>query len=487
MSEANTVPGNTAADTAVEREALAWIADPLGHFGMANTRIHSVPREEAEAIQLAAMNILLERRRAEIPVLAKLADSQGIREIHSLDDMAPLLFEHNVYKSYPSAVLSNLRFGQLTKWLDRLTPYDLSGVDVSGCRSIDQWLDTLFAETPLDVGTSSGTSGTMSFFPKTKADYRLCFNGLRVQVLQEFGEEPGDSALHDKFHVMTPLYRDGYGSVGRLGPYCREVFAHGDDAFFHTAFSFKQSCDLAFLGARLRAAAAKGDVSKVDVPPALLARREELERLQADAPAQQTAFIREMVTKLKGERVIAIGISNMFYEVAKWGLAEGVSHVFGPGSRVMTGGGGKGVVLPEGWDKAVMEFFGVDRLLNNYGMTEMTSLIVGCDHGHYHLPPWVTLFVLDPETGKPFPRSGTQTGRASFFDMTHDGTWGGVVTGDRVIAHWDGDCPCGRSTVYLESDIRRFSEISGGDDKITCAASPAAQAEALDYLNAFEM
>jgi len=73
-----------------------------------------------------------------------------------------------------------------------------------------------------------------------------------------------------------------------------------------------------------------------------------------------------------------------------------VRDVFGPGSRVMTGGGGKGVTLPDGWDKAVMEFFGVDRLLNNYGMTEMTSLIVGCDHGHYHLPPWVTLFLLDP-------------------------------------------------------------------------------------------
>lgn len=479
--------GSGHADPGVEREALAWIKDPLGHFGRSNTRIHSVPRTEAEAIQLAAMNILLAQRRDEIPVLAKLADAQGIRGIASLDDMAPLLFQHNVYKSYPSAVLSNLRFGQLIKWLDRLTPYDIAGVDVSACDSIDSFLDTLFAETPLDVGISSGTSGTMSFFPKTKADYRLCFNGLRVQVLQTFGEEPTDSALHDKFHVMTPLYRDGYGSVGRLGPYCREVFALGDDDYYHTALPYKMSSDLMFLGARLRAAAAKGDITRVDVPPALLARRDELERMQAEAPAQQTAFIREMVKTLKGERVIAIGISNMFYEVAKWGLSEGVRDVFGPGSRVMTGGGGKGVTLPEGWDKAVMEFFGVDRLLNNYGMTEMTSLIVGCDHGHYHLPPWVTLFLLDPETGQPLPRTGSQTGRASFFDMTHDGTWGGVVTGDRVTAHWDTPCPCGRSTVYLENSIQRFSELQGGDDKITCAATSSAQAEALDYLNTFEV
>jgi hypothetical protein len=474
-----------ARDSAIEREALAWIEDPLGHFGMSNTRIHSVPRGEAEAVQLAAMNILLERRRAEIPVLAKLADAQGIARLDTIDDMAPLLFEHNVYKSYPSALLSKLQFGQLTRWLDRLTPCDLSGVDVSRCESIDQWLDTLFAETPLDVGTSSGTSGTMSFFPKTKADYRLCFGGLRVQVLQPFGEAPSDSALHDKFHVMTPLYRDGYGSVGRLGPYCRDIFAHGDDAYFHTAFSFKQSCDLTFLGARLRAAAAKGDVSRVDVPPALLARRDELARMQADMPEQQAAFIRDVVKKLTGERVIAIGISTMFDQVAQWGLSQGVQGVLGPGSRVMSGGGGKGAVLEDGWAERIKAFFGVDTLFSNYGMTELTSLMIGCEQGNYHLPPWLVLFVLDPETGQPKPRSGTQTGRASFFDISHDGTWGGVVTGDKVTAHWDADCPCGRASVYLEGNVQRFSEISGGDDKITCAATSSAQNEALDYLNAF--
>jgi len=474
-------------DNVVEREALGWIENPLVHFGMSNTKIHSVSRDEQEAVQLAGMNILLERRREQIPVLAKLAEAQGISRLNALDDMAPLLFEHNVYKSYPSAVLAQMKFGQLIKWLDRLTPYDIAGLDVSACNSIDSFLDTLLAETPLDVGISSGTSGTMSFFPKSKADYRMCFNGLRVQVLQPFGQPPSDSALHDKFHVMTPLYRDGYGSVGRLGPYCREIFAHGDDAFYHTAFPYKMSADLNFLGARLRAAAAKGDVNKVDVPAPLLARRGELEKIQAEGPAQQAAFIRDMVTQLKGERVIAIGLSNMFYDVAKWGESQGVHDVFGPGSVVMAGGGGKGVVLPPDWDQKVMKFFGVDRLLNNYGMTEMTSLVVGCEHGHFHLPPWVCLFVLDPDTGQPMPRTGTQTGRASFFDMTNDGTWGGIVTGDKVTVNWDTPCACGRSTAYLEGRIQRFSELQGGDDKITCAASPAAQAEALDYLNAFEV
>lgn len=471
---------------ASERQAAGWIEDPLAHFGYSATRMHSMDRSEQEAVQLAAMNILLERRRAEIPVLAKLADAQGIARLDSLDAMAPLLFEHTVYKSYPAALLAKSRFDQLTRWLDRLTPYDLSAVDVSDCTSIDDWLSRLRDETPLDPATSSGTSGTMSFFPKSKLDYRRCFEGLRLQVLQTFGKPPSEADLNEKLHVMTPTYRDGHSSVGALARYCMHAFCKGDESLLHTALPYKLSADLSWLAARLRRAAAKGDISKVDVPASLLARRDEMEQQLTEAPRQQAAFVREMVETLKGQRVLAVGVSPLFHEVAKGGLAQGIGGVFGPGSRVMTGGGGKGIALPDDWDRTVKTFFGVDRLFNNYGMTEMASLIVGCEHGHYHLPPWVVLFVLDPDSGAPLPRSATQTGRASFFDISNDGTWGGIVTGDRVTVHWDEPCACGRATAYLENRIQRFNELQGGDDKITCAATPAAQAEALDYLNALE-
>src|SRR3974390_2363378 len=88
-------------DLALEREALAWIENPYAHMGWSNTKIHSMPRDEVEAIQLAALNIRLEQRRQQIQVLQKLADAQGIGKFDSLDDAAPLLFPHDVYKSYP--------------------------------------------------------------------------------------------------------------------------------------------------------------------------------------------------------------------------------------------------------------------------------------------------------------------------------------------------------------------------------------------------
>jgi hypothetical protein len=91
------------------------------------------------------------------------------------------------------------------------------------------------------------------------------------------------------------------------------------------------------------------------------------------------------------------------------------------------------------------------------------------------------VLLLDPDSGKPLPRADVQTGRASFFDLSQDGSWGGIVTGDRISVDY-GPCPCGQTTLHMDKKIQRFSEITGDDDKLTCAATPGAQAEALNLL-----
>ena len=73
-----------ARDTAIEREAEAWMNDPYEHFGHHNTKIHSLPREEVEAVQLAAMQLRFEERIEQIQMLKKLGDGQGITHIASL-------------------------------------------------------------------------------------------------------------------------------------------------------------------------------------------------------------------------------------------------------------------------------------------------------------------------------------------------------------------------------------------------------------------
>lgn len=470
-------------DLTLDQEAERWMNDPYEHFGYHNTRIHSLPREEVEAVQLAAMNLRLQERRGSIKMLEKLADSQGIERIDSLDAMAPLLMPHDIYKSYPVSLLAKQQFGKLTTWLSRLTRYDLSAVDVSECDSIDGWLTKIRDETPLDVGASSGSSGTCSFYPKSKRDYFLSMMGMRVQLAQKFGEDPKPGDIEDKIHAIIPLYKDGHASMGAFGKYSCEVFAKGDHDFWHYCFDFKLSSDLMWLAARLRAAAAQGDASKVDVPPALLARRAEWEQQQKDMPAQQLAFVNQMIDKLQGERVFVMSTSNLLYAAAKRGLQEGLSGVFAPDSVFMGGGGAKGVPLPDDLEEVVEKFFNCKRMISAYGMTEMNSFSVLCEHDRYHVLPWVTVYLLDLDSGQPLTRKGEQTGRAAFFDMTADSCWGGLITGDVVTVDWDHHCECGRSSVALEKKIQRVTEITGeGEDKISCAATPQAQAEAMDFL-----
>lgn len=83
-----------------------------------------------------------------IEMLRKLADRLGITALNEFNDVVPLFFSHTAFKSYPAALVDKKRFDLMTKWLDKLTSYDLSGVDATGCTGIDDWIDRLDEQTP---------------------------------------------------------------------------------------------------------------------------------------------------------------------------------------------------------------------------------------------------------------------------------------------------------------------------------------------------
>src|SRR5699024_11098677 len=82
----------------------------------------------------------------------------------------PLLFDHRVYKSYPLKLIETRDFPRLNAWLNRLTTHDLSKVDLSGLTMLDDWLDRL-DEFGMLVGTSSGTTGKLSFVPRSQVEF----------------------------------------------------------------------------------------------------------------------------------------------------------------------------------------------------------------------------------------------------------------------------------------------------------------------------
>ena len=60
--------------------------------------------------------------------------------------------------------------------------------------------------------------------------------------------------------------------------------------------------------------------------------------------------------------------------------------------------------------------------------------------------------------------------------------WGGFISGDRVTINWEEDCACGWKGPRIAPTITRYSELEGGDDKITCAGTAEAYNEFMDFL-----
>src|SRR5215470_16129533 len=112
-----------------ERSLATFMDDPMAYFDHSVTQMHSIPRPELEALQRAAMARRFEQHRQSIEMLRNLADRLGIHELRDFNDVVPLFFAHTAFKSYPASLLDRKRFDLMTRWLGKLTSYDVSNVD----------------------------------------------------------------------------------------------------------------------------------------------------------------------------------------------------------------------------------------------------------------------------------------------------------------------------------------------------------------------
>ena len=463
--------------------ALRMSENPAEYFSYSLTDMFSLEQKELEGMQLKVLQTRFEQLCDNIPVLTNLVKSSGIDSIEKFEDVVPLLFPHTLYKAYPPSLLERNRYDQMNQWMNKLTAYDLSGVDVSGCEGIDDWLEVLDKETPLLVGHSTGTTGTLSFIPHDAEDYRRWASYWPVTMLQEFGAPQVYDGTCPKMHSIIFNYRYSRRTAGRAPSFLRDAMSGSED-LLHCVHPGSMSTDLQYLAGKMRAAQASGNMDNLNVPPAILARKNEFAQIQAQEEAEKEAFFEKMTKELAGERVFIIAITADLYRYTEAGLERGITNLFAPDSILFTGGGGKGVELPDDWQEKVLKFIGVDRMRMVYGMSEVMGMHPMCPEGHIHFLPSIIPFILDPDTGEMLPRSGTVTGRAAFFDLGTTHKWGGFISGDELTVNWDEPCACGMKGPYLYADkIGRYSEMRGGDDKITCAMTAQAQEEALDFLS----
>jgi hypothetical protein len=440
-------------------------------------RLMAMSWRDCEDVQLAALKLQFDKLNGPVAALEKLARREGVTGIDSVEQALPLLFDHRIYKSYPLSIVEKREIGKLNAWLDRLTTLDLSRMDLSGITMIDDWLDRL-DDFGMLIGTSSGTTGKLSFVPRSQVEFpswqRSYYEAQRATT--------GVDAYTDHVPTFFPGYRGGHHMLLKMLNLFN-IPAAGGPEHYHTLDQTHISADLMSLAGRMQAAEDRGELAQLGLDPALLRAREEMIAQGKRREQDIEAYFFKLFEEFRGRRVKLGGAFADLIRTANSGIEKGLKPEFGAGSFIMTGGGMKGFKdAPDDWEGYVRDYFGIDTIGMFYGMSEVMSMSPRCSAGHFHVMPVTIPLLFDREMNL-LPREGAQTGRYAFFDLMAQTYWGGFISGDEVTVHWDEDCLCGWKQPRIGPAIRRYAEMEGGDDKITCAGTAQAYNDFMDFVS----
>lgn len=465
-------------------EVTAFCDDAYNMANRPADEIFSLQQSQIDRIQLAGIRKRFSALTPLLPPLKKLAEQNHITAINEINELVPLLFPHTAYKSYPMSLIDNCRFSQLNAWLNDYTTHDLSNLDVSSCQTLDEWLDVIETKTAVRVITSSGTSGKISLIPRSTAENQY-IPAYFSAVYSPYRNEPGfaDAYAPHIYHV-SPHVPKGRHISALATRNVVEYAYHGDGSHVFSP-SGEMSTDLLWMTGRMRKAQTDGTVEQLKKTKAWQRLSDKVAELEAKKAGSLDDFYCNMLTSLRGKTVVLRMGLNYFLAMVEVAEKRGIKIDFATDSFITAAGGIKGTTpLTDAQMEKVRKALPFE-FNEIYACSElMSGLARKCSQGHYHAPPWLVSFVLDPATGAPYPRQGLQTGRYAGFDLWATTYWGGFITGDEVTINWDGGCECGRIGPYLNGKIMRYSDKHGGDDKITCQRTAAAVDEMLQHLNA---
>lgn len=425
-------------------------SDPYRHGG-----------PELDALQLRAIRQLFARRRGEISVLDRRARDLGIEHITTTRDLVPLLFAHQTYKSYPDSFVTQNKWALMNRWLTTLSTNPVGGIDVSDVTDTDAWVARLSGHGH-HVLLSSGTSGKTSFLNRNSWDRTL--TGDNIVANMRLTQHIGDGERRPVFllgprngtHIFVDVMRAIADQFGRPGA------THWLSELTLTEVDTKRQ-------AELRRQVADGSAS----PGAI---RELEERVSARQQHMRESIdaIAGALLEHRGEPVMIIGLWLPHFLLMEQARRRGMGDAaLQPDSTIFVGGGLKGATLPADFREQVERFYGVapSRYHRAFGMVELSAQFLWCDAARYHCPPWVRMLILD-KTGEELlepDAAGDTRGRLAFFDIATEGRWGGVISGDQVLAH-TGRCRCGRTSPSV-SEVVRYTDLPDGDDKLSCAGT----------------
>jgi hypothetical protein len=423
-----------------------------------------IPWSEIRDLQITAMNERLQEQGVRIKLVTLRARDAEITEIARLDDVVPLLLPHTAYKSYPESFLTEKKWDRLTKWLGTVSAYPTDNVDLSEVREIDDWVEAC-AKAGHFVACSSGTTGKSAMLIASQKDI-------------DFTCKDGIAAVQWGSNIRAGDMRTPAGAAGAVA-YTHKNAAMGMammGAFTDPeAPRFQSGLPPVTVGSLTKMITLRKAIADGTAKPGEIQDYEaESEARQKGLDQAQIGAVEDIISK-RSEKLYITGMWGALYPFAEAVRARGYSAKdFHPENGVYLGGGLKRAKLPDNYREFVYETFNLqpEYIYQMYGMQELGTSMPRCQEGdRYHVPPWLVCLPLD-KSGDALVDgvgAGKIEGRAAFFDLSMDGRWGGVISGDHIEVDYS-PCKCGNRSPSIADNVYRYSDLEG-DDKIGCAGT----------------
>lgn len=441
---------------------MGEIVDSLLKMG-AGGKGYDIPWSDVRDLQVAAMNERLGEHVDRIKLVGLRARDAGITEIRDRADIVPLLLPHTAYKSYPESFLVEQKWDRLTRWLGTVYSHPIENVDLDGIVDIDDWMSRLGAA-GIVMSCSSGTTGKSAMLPSSKQDVDF-FCADSISAI-EWGS--GVKARQDHLVFgLSPIAKVPRNEA--VGEAMGVAFGiPGKERFSYPVPPIT-------IGAITRMVALRKAMADGTARPNEIAEFEETSEMRQKAVDAAAGLCADALIAARNEKLQIVGMWATLYKVAEEVRNRGYgAKDFRADNAFYAAGGLKGAQLPPDYREYVYETFNLqpDRNFQMYSMQEIQTTMPRCQKGgRYHMPPWLVCLPLDKDGAALLDHddSGVVEGRAAFFDLSLDGRWGGVISGDKIEVDF-GPCACGAKSPSIRDTIVRYSDLTG-DDKIACSGT----------------
>jgi hypothetical protein len=421
---------------------------------------YDVAPAELLPLQIEAANERLESQIDTIGLLKNRVESGSVREIKQPADLVPLLFAHTAYKSYSENWLTEGQWGRMAKWLNAVATRPVEGVDFDGVETLDGWIKQMESVGHY-LSCSSGTTGKPAIMSGTESDIDFSAKANAAGIVWGISLEPNKDR---KFFGIGPQF---------AAPRENAIKDAMIEAIAPDVEPFQFGSEPITVGSMVEMIVLRRKIADGTARPSELA---EFEKIAAQRGGEMAASTEKAVDALIEARNRPIMVSGMYGQL--FPITEAVREKgfngkdFHPENAMFVAGGLKGLVLREDYREYILETFNVTerRMYQTYSMREINTTFPLCSASRYHISPWVMILPLDV-SGEQWLDAGDGEieARAAFMDLSIEGHWGGIITGDKVSVSF-GHCGCGHQGPTVARDILRFADLPDGD-KISCAGS----------------